>query len=129
MQVAARELASQLHCYPISCAGHRLQLCIKEGLDILVLTKAIAAARKLNCWPLQAQQQSYSRVGKEAGDHEDDRAIQETHSGLSHMVEFYFLHGGTPVGASLAHFCSSVRHVSDRGLDLTSSQWLLLQDL
>ena len=47
IQVAARELASQLYCYPISCAGHHLQLCIKEGLDIPVLTKAIAAARRL----------------------------------------------------------------------------------
>ena len=47
MQVAARELASQLHCYPISCAAHRLQLCINEGLGIPVLTKAIAASRRL----------------------------------------------------------------------------------
>jgi len=47
MQVAARELATQLRCYPISCAAYRLQLSINEGLGIPVLTSAIAASRRL----------------------------------------------------------------------------------
>ena len=120
MQVAARELATQLHCYPISLAAHRLQLCINEGH--CCFQEAHRA--------FQAQQQSYGRVSQEAGDHAGAGTIQEAHSGLSHALEFYLLHGGAATGPSLANCAilldESVTHRKDRDLDLTSSQWILL---
>ena len=91
MQVAARELATQLRCYPISCAAYRLQLSINEGLGIPASPHERHCCVEEACTALQAQQQSYGRVRQEAGDHADAGAIQKAHSGLSHTLEFYLL--------------------------------------
>lgn len=50
-----------------------------------------------------------SRVTQEAEDHTDAEAIQEAHSGLSHVMKFYLLHGEVAIGLSLANFCRSVK--------------------
>ena len=132
MQVTARELASQLHCYPtISCTGHRLQLCIKEGLDIPVLTKAIAAARRLvghfkNSSKATAELVRRQETMKMTEPYE--KLIQDCHTWWNST--FYMVGRLLELRWAISAVLSddSVTHVSDRGLDLTSSQWLLLQD-
>ena len=48
MQLAVNLLCEEFEdCQSLSCAAHRLQLCIEEGLSISTISQAIGAAKKL----------------------------------------------------------------------------------
>ena len=47
MELAGELLEKEIICESLSCAAHRLQLCIEEGLRVNAISRAIGAARKL----------------------------------------------------------------------------------
>ena len=47
MQLTGEILKEEIGCESLSCAAHRLQLCIEKGLSIGAISRAIGAAKKL----------------------------------------------------------------------------------
>ena len=47
MELSAAVLEEKFSCESLSCAAHRLQLCIQEGLEVCAIAGAIGAAKKL----------------------------------------------------------------------------------
>ena len=47
MQLTGEMLEVESGCESLSCAAHKLQLCVEEALSINVITRALGASRKL----------------------------------------------------------------------------------
>ena len=50
MRLSGEMIEDELDCESLSCAAHRLQLCIEDGLSVSSIERAVSAAKK-TCWP------------------------------------------------------------------------------
>jgi len=113
-----------------SCAVHRLQLCIEEGLTITAISQALGTVKKLitHFWhsalataELRRQQEAMSVTPKKLQQH----CVTRWNSAL-YMIQS-LLHNRRPLTAVLTD--ESVTKRQYRYLKLSPAHWVILEDL
>lgn len=132
MELAGELLEKEINCESLSCAAHRLQLCIEEGLRVYAFSRAIGAARisklvghfqhsALATNALQKRQESMGTP---------PRKLQQdcpTHWNSTYYMIKSLLNSKWPITAVLSD--ESVTKRQYCYLDLSSDNWLTLEDL
>ena len=91
MELSAAILEEKFSCESLSCAAHRLHLCIQEGLEVCAIAGAVGAAKKL-----VGHFRHSARAPQTTGS--NGNASEEATTGLSHTMEQYILHGKNLAG-------------------------------
>ena len=131
MQLAGEMLCELSgNCQSLSCAAHRLQLCVEEGLAISSIAQAIGAAKKLVSHfrhsalatsELEKHQEAMSIAPKKLQQH----CVTRWNSTL-YMIQS-LLHNRWPLTAVLAD--DTVTRRQYRYPELSSANWLILEDV
>ena len=118
-----------------SCAGHDIQLCLKDGLQIAVVDRAIGAARRLvehlkkselATTALRKRQQQMSPNATASKPLQIVQDVKTRWNSVYFMIE-RLLELRWPICAVLSDV--NVTKRNDRYLDLKQEQWDLLQEL
>lgn len=128
MELAGKMLEAGCKSESISCAAHRLQLCVNEGLTLSPISRAVAASKKLvghfrhSALATQAEEKAgFNGIG-----------TKEASARLSYALELYFI-----IKSLLCNMWSVVAVLSDetvtkrqyRCLDISSKNWEFLMEL
>lgn len=125
MELAGELLEKEINCESLSCAAHRLQLCIEEGLRVNAISRAIGAARKLvghfrhSALATNALQKRQESMGM------PPRKLQQDCP--TRWNSTFYMIKSWPITAVLSD--ESVTKRQYRYLDLSSDNWLTLEDL
>lgn len=130
MRLTCEMLESTSSCDSISCAAHKLQLCIEEGLSINIISGAIAAARRLvghfRHSPLATNELRKRQESMGSPVMKLQQDCPTRWNSQYYMVKS-LLECRWPVIAVLAD--ETVTRRQYRYLDLSSENWLILEDL
>ena len=131
MQLAGETLNEECeNCQSISCAAHRLQLCVEEGLAITAISQAVGAVKKvvahfkhsaLATSELKKRQESMGVTPKKL-----QQQCNTRWNSTLYMIQS-LLHNRWPLAAVLADETVTKRQY--RYLELSAGNWLILEDL
>ena len=131
MELAGDKLHKETgNCQSYSCAAHRLQLCIEEGVSLTAISQALGAAKKLVTHfrhsalataELRKRQEAMSVEPKKL----QQACITRWNSTL-YMIQS-LVHNRWPLTAVLADETVTKRHY--RYLELSPVHWVILEDL
>ena len=114
----------------LGCAGHTLQLCVNSGLEIPVLSRAIAAGRRLTTHFRKSEPALRAlRIRQQDMRMEPHQLIQDVSTRWNstyYMIE-RLIEQRWPITAVLSDH--TVTKLGDRYLDLKSKQWEILTAL
>jgi len=123
-------LEEEFSCESLSCAAHRLQLCIEEGLLVTTIARAIGAAKKLighfrhSALASDALQIRQEAMGSPQRKLQQDRP---TRWNSNYYMIRSLLENRWPVTAVLSD--EAVTQRKYRYLDLSSENWIVLEEL
>ena len=130
MELTGRTLEEEFECENLSCAAHRLQLCINEGLEINAVSRAIGAGRKLvthfrhSALATTELQKCQKAMGLPSKRLQQDCP---THWNSTYYMVQSLLVNRWPLTAVLSDETVTKRQY--RYLDLSSDNWMILEDL
>ena len=130
MQLTGEMLEEEIGCESLSCAAHRLQLCVEKGLSIGAITRAIGAAKKLvGHFRHSALATSELRKRQESMGIPQKKLQQDcpTRWNSTFYMIRSLLENRWPVIAVLSDETVTKRQYCY--LDLSSDNWVILEDL
>ena len=130
MELTGQILGEEHNIESLSCAAHRLQLCINEGLQLNALARAIAAAKKLvSHFKHSALATNALSERQETMNMKQKRLQQEcpTRWNSTYYMIQTLLENRWPVTAVLADETFTKRQ--HRYLELSSDNWMILEEL
>ena len=130
MQLTGEMLEEEIGCESLSCAAHRLQLCVEKGLSIGAITRAVGAAKKLvGHFRHSALATSELRKRQESMGIPQKKLQQDcpTRWNSTFYMIRSLLENRWPVIAVLSDETVTKRQY--RYLDLSSDNWVILEDL
>ena len=130
MELSAAVLEENFSCESLSCAAHRLQLCIQEGLEVRAIAGAIGAAKKLVGHFRHSALATSELHKRQEGMGMPPKRLQQdcpTRWNSTYYMVKTLLANRWPVTAVLSDERVTKRQY--RYLDMSSEKWMVLEEL